>query len=88
MDRCGRKLALQIASLPLIVGWILIGLAPNHGVLLLGRLVAGLSAGLTAAAGQVRVLQRRDKFYLNVASWLDSANHFNRRFSFTTILRY
>jgi predicted MFS family arabinose efflux permease len=59
MDRCGRKLALQIASLPLIVGWILIGLAPNHGVLLLGRLVAGLSAGLTAAAGQVRVLQRR-----------------------------
>jgi MFS family permease len=55
MDRCGRKLALQIASLPLIVGWILIGLAPNHGVLLLGRLVAGLSAGLTAAAGQVLI---------------------------------
>ncbi|RZC37090.1 Sugar tr and/or MFS 1 domain containing protein, partial [Asbolus verrucosus] len=55
MDRCGRKLALQIASLPLIVGWMLIGLAPNHAVLLLGRLVAGLSAGLTAAAGQVLI---------------------------------
>ena len=56
MDRCGRKLALQIASMPLIVGWILIGLAPNHAILLLGRLVAGLSAGLTAAAGQVCTL--------------------------------
>ncbi|KAJ3643126.1 hypothetical protein Zmor_025856 [Zophobas morio] len=55
MDRCGRKLALQIASMPLIVGWILIGLAPNHAILLLGRLVAGLSAGLTAAAGQVLI---------------------------------
>lgn len=53
MDRCGRKLALQIASMPLILGWILIGFASNHGVLLLGRLVAGISAGLTAAAGQV-----------------------------------
>ncbi|EFA10509.1 facilitated trehalose transporter Tret1 [Tribolium castaneum] len=55
MDRCGRKLALQIASLPLILGWILIGLAPNHAVLLAGRVVAGLSAGLTAAAGQVLI---------------------------------
>ncbi|XP_049823251.1 facilitated trehalose transporter Tret1-like isoform X2 [Aethina tumida] len=55
MDRCGRKLALQIASMPLILGWILIGFASNHGVLLLGRLVAGISAGLTAAAGQVLI---------------------------------
>lgn len=54
MDRCGRKLALQIASIPLIIGWTLIGFSPNHGILLLGRLVAGVSAGLTAAAGQVR----------------------------------
>ncbi|XP_018567937.1 facilitated trehalose transporter Tret1-2 homolog [Anoplophora glabripennis] len=55
MDRCGRKLALQIASIPLIVGWILIGLSRNHAVLLLGRLIAGISAGLTAAAGQVLI---------------------------------
>ncbi|KAJ8967883.1 hypothetical protein NQ317_013785 [Molorchus minor] len=55
MDRCGRKLALQIASTPLILGWILIGLSENHAVLLLGRLIAGLSAGLTAAAGQVLI---------------------------------
>lgn len=58
MDRCGRKLALQIASIPLIVGWTLIGFSANHGTLLLGRLIAGVSAGLTAAAGQVRISLR------------------------------
>lgn len=57
MDRCGRKLALQIASLPLILGWVLISLAQNHTLLLVGRVVAGLSAGLTAAAGQVRIIK-------------------------------
>uniref|UniRef100_W4VRX6 Putative sugar transporter n=1 Tax=Phaedon cochleariae TaxID=80249 RepID=W4VRX6_PHACE len=55
MDRCGRKLALQIASTPLILGWILIALSTSHSVLLLGRLIAGFSAGLTAAAGQVLI---------------------------------
>ncbi|XP_023016449.2 solute carrier family member pippin isoform X1 [Leptinotarsa decemlineata] len=55
MERCGRKLALQIASMPLILGWILIAFAPNHALLLLGRLIAGFSAGLSAAAGQVLI---------------------------------
>ncbi|XP_060528434.1 facilitated trehalose transporter Tret1-like [Cylas formicarius] len=55
MDRCGRKLVLQFASVPLILGWILIGFAQNHTFLLLGRAVAGLSAGLSAAAGQVLI---------------------------------
>lgn len=54
MDRFGRKIALQIASTPLIFGWILIAFSTNHPLLLVGRMVAGISAGLTAAAGQVR----------------------------------
>nr|CAI5829236.1 unnamed protein product [Callosobruchus analis] len=53
MDRFGRKVAMQISSTPLIVGWLIIGLAQNHILLLVGRLVAGISAGLAAAAGQV-----------------------------------
>ncbi|CAH1185384.1 unnamed protein product [Phyllotreta striolata] len=53
MERCGRKLALQIASIPLISGWAMIAFSTNHSVLLLGRLVAGFSSGLAAAAGQV-----------------------------------
>lgn len=55
MDRFGRRLALQIASTPLIFGWILIALSNYHSVLLVGRMIAGISAGLTAAAGQVSV---------------------------------
>ncbi|CAH2013861.1 unnamed protein product [Acanthoscelides obtectus] len=54
MDRFGRKVAMQIASTPLIVGWLLIGLAQNHVWLLIGRIVAGISAGLAAATGQKR----------------------------------
>ncbi|XP_044754015.1 facilitated trehalose transporter Tret1-like isoform X2 [Coccinella septempunctata] len=55
MDACGRRFTLQIASFPLIIGWFLIGFSPNYMVLLLGRFVAGLSTGLTAATGQVLV---------------------------------
>lgn len=54
MDNCGRKLTLQIASLPVIVGWTMIAFSRSHFVLLLGRLIAGISVGLTAAAGQVK----------------------------------
>lgn len=61
MDNCGRKLALQMASIPLILGWILIAFCNNHSLLLLGRLVAGFSVGLTAAAGQVRSIYSASK---------------------------
>lgn len=57
MDNCGRKLTLQIASLPVIVGWTMIAFSRSHIVLLLGRLIAGISVGLTAAAGQVMLLE-------------------------------
>lgn len=56
MDNCGRKLALQIASIPIIVGWTMIAFSRTQMVLLLGRLIAGISVGLTAAAGQVRIM--------------------------------
>lgn len=54
MDNCGRKLALQIAAIPVIIGWTMIAFSRSHIILLLGRLIAGISVGLTAAAGQVR----------------------------------
>lgn len=58
MDNCGRKLALQIASIPVIVGWTMIAFSRTHLILLLGRLIAGISVGLTAAAGQVNNLTK------------------------------
>lgn len=54
MDRYGRKLTLQLGILPLILGWIIISATGNHAWLLVGRLIAGTSIGLTAAPGQVR----------------------------------
>ncbi|KAL3269227.1 hypothetical protein HHI36_008308 [Cryptolaemus montrouzieri] len=55
MEAHGRRLTLQIASIPLIVGWFLIGFSKDYTMLLIGRFVAGLSTGLTAATGQVLV---------------------------------
>ncbi|XP_026476295.1 facilitated trehalose transporter Tret1-like [Ctenocephalides felis] len=53
MDRCGRLRALQISVAPLIGGWVLLGCAPSHAVLLAGRLVAGFAVGLMAPPSQV-----------------------------------
>lgn len=55
MDCYGRKMAVQLSSLPLIVGWVFIAFAPNHALLLAGRLIAGISVGLIAAPGQVLI---------------------------------
>ncbi|KAK9876969.1 hypothetical protein WA026_016000 [Henosepilachna vigintioctopunctata] len=55
MEAQGRRTTLQIASIPLIIGWFLIGFSKDYFVLLLGRFIAGLSTGLTAATGQVLV---------------------------------
>lgn len=55
MDCYGRKTTLQIAGLPLIVGWFLIAFSQNYVTLMIGRFVAGLSTGLTASTGQVLV---------------------------------
>uniref|UniRef100_A0A2M4AEJ1 Putative facilitated trehalose transporter tret1-2 protein isoform x1 n=1 Tax=Anopheles triannulatus TaxID=58253 RepID=A0A2M4AEJ1_9DIPT len=53
MDRWGRRPALLLAIIPLFVGWILLATASSHFLLLLGRMVAGVSVGLIAAPAQV-----------------------------------
>lgn len=53
MDRFGRRPALMIATVPLVLGWLLIALASSHTILLTGRVLAGISVGLMAAPAQV-----------------------------------
>ncbi|XP_049538974.1 facilitated trehalose transporter Tret1-2 homolog [Anopheles darlingi] len=53
MDRWGRRPALLLAIIPLFTGWILLATASSHFLLLLGRMVAGVSVGLIAAPAQV-----------------------------------
>ena len=54
MDKWGRRRVLQICVLPLILGWVIIAVAQTHVLILLGRVIAGVAVGLSAAPGQVR----------------------------------
>lgn len=56
MEAIGRKRTLQTCTLPLIVGWILIGTATHHALLLLGRVVCGFAVGIMAAPSQVTII--------------------------------
>uniref|UniRef100_A0A182QYL2 Major facilitator superfamily (MFS) profile domain-containing protein n=1 Tax=Anopheles farauti TaxID=69004 RepID=A0A182QYL2_9DIPT len=53
MDRWGRRPALLLAIVPLFSGWVLLATATSHFLLLLGRVVAGISVGLIAAPAQI-----------------------------------
>ncbi|XP_058830422.1 facilitated trehalose transporter Tret1-like isoform X2 [Topomyia yanbarensis] len=53
MDRWGRKPALLLAIVPLLCGWICLATASSHFLILLGRVIAGMSVGLIAAPAQV-----------------------------------
>lgn len=55
MEAIGRRKTLQVSTLPLVIGWILIGTASHHAVLLLGRIVCGFAVGTLAAPSQVRI---------------------------------
>ncbi|XP_052861793.1 facilitated trehalose transporter Tret1-2 homolog [Anopheles cruzii] len=53
MDQWGRRPAILLAIVPLFAGWVLLATASSHFLLLLGRVVAGVSVGLIAAPVQV-----------------------------------
>lgn len=53
MNHWGRKFALLTSILPLVIGWTVIAVAQNHYIILLGRVIAGISVGLLGAPAQV-----------------------------------
>lgn len=53
MNRFGRKMAILISIMPLILGWILIALAPSYMFILGGRIVAGIGVGILSPVAQV-----------------------------------
>lgn len=57
MDRWGRRTALLFSILPLILGWAIIALSHNHFLLILGRIVCGMSVGLIAAPAQILIAE-------------------------------
>lgn len=63
MDYFGRRPTLMISIVPLILGWTMLATATSHIILLIGRMLAGMSVGLMAAPSQVR---KFIGFYINV----------------------
>ncbi|XP_054287423.1 facilitated trehalose transporter Tret1-2 homolog [Macrosteles quadrilineatus] len=55
MDRYGRRRVLQAATLPLVLGWLLISLSASHPPLLVGRMMAGFAVGMVPATAQVLI---------------------------------
>ncbi|KAJ0176701.1 hypothetical protein K1T71_007880 [Dendrolimus kikuchii] len=53
MEAIGRRRTLQACTLPLIIGWVIIGTATNHALLLLGRIICGFAVGIMSAPSQV-----------------------------------
>ncbi|XP_050666151.1 facilitated trehalose transporter Tret1-like [Leptidea sinapis] len=53
MEAIGRKTTLQASTVPLVIGWILIGTSGHHALLLLGRVICGFAVGVLAAPLQV-----------------------------------
>lgn len=60
LDTIGRRGCLQLAAIPLCLGWIIIGFANNVSCILFGRVVAGLAVGLMAVPSQVLVSEVAD----------------------------
>ncbi|XP_034248910.1 facilitated trehalose transporter Tret1-like isoform X2 [Thrips palmi] len=53
MDRLGRNRALQVSTPLLAAGWLVLGLAQNTAMLLVGRGMCGAAVGILAAPSQV-----------------------------------
>ncbi|XP_076242129.1 facilitated trehalose transporter Tret1-2 homolog [Calliopsis andreniformis] len=60
LDAIGRRGSLQLAAVPLFVGWIIIGFSKSIPYLLVGRVVLGFAVGLLAVPGQVLLGETAD----------------------------
>lgn len=63
VEKFGRKKAHIILSVPLLLGWILINFAFNLQMLLLGRILGGLSVGLMGPACSVYLSEMSEPKY-------------------------
>ncbi|XP_076635527.1 facilitated trehalose transporter Tret1-2 homolog [Colletes latitarsis] len=60
LDAIGRRSSLQLSSVPLCAGWIVMGFSNNITWLLIGRLVLGFAVGLMSVPAQVLLGEMAD----------------------------
>lgn len=53
MDKIGRKKALLLTEIPLILGWILVSMATDVRMIYIGRLLMGFGSGMVGAPARV-----------------------------------
>lgn len=53
VDAMGRRSTLQLAAIPMCIGWLLIGFAANISMMLVGRFAAGFGVGICSVTAQV-----------------------------------
>ena len=58
MDRWGRRRVLQLSVIPMVAGWLLMSIAPNHVCLAVGRMLAGFAVGMGPGPSQVSTQTR------------------------------
>lgn len=54
LEMLGRRNSLQLATVPLCIGWLVIGFSKNVVAILIGRVVCGISVGLMPVPSQVQ----------------------------------
>ena len=57
MERLGRRAALQLISVPYVLGWVILSLARNTTMLYIGRFVTGLCAGMVTPPSSVFIAE-------------------------------
>lgn len=73
MEKLGRKRTITLLSIPFIAGWLVIGVAVNFTMILIGRLVTGLAYGMARAVAPLYVrIHEREKIHRNSISFIFS----------------
>lgn len=54
LEMIGRRSSLQWATIPLCIGWLIIGFSKSVVAILIGRIVCGISVGLMPVPSQVQ----------------------------------
>lgn len=57
MDRFGRKTSMIVSIVPLGLSWVIMALAHSHWMLILGRILGGITPGFMAAPAQIYIAE-------------------------------
>lgn len=60
MEKLGRKRAMGLLALPFILGWLVIGTALNFTMIMVGRLLTGISFGSSRTLAPIYVWRQSD----------------------------